>query len=209
MPLHQSKHPLRRNTNADMNIWVGGGGQMAFLADLKKLPDDVYRELTLDLSRIATRLGVSPDQCGDMAQEALLHAFKHTEQFRGQTLEDLRSWLAAIVHNVAVDALRRNGRHSCQSLDAMRAVLMDGREANRADIAEWSECLVRWLTRLQSEAPGDCRLVCGRYLEARTIPEMAEETGRTAHEISCHLHRGLQKLRSWASQAGFHGEDLV
>lgn len=103
--------------------------------------------------RIAAELNVPRDQCEDVAQEALLHVFQHCEQFHGHTLGELSAWLAVIVHNLVVDAFRYRGRHPMQSLDTVAVEPMDEKEANRADVAEWSEFLIPWLTRLRREDP--------------------------------------------------------
>lgn len=175
--------------------------------DLTRFPDGIYRNLAPWLARKAQKMGVGRDQCEDMAQEALLHAFAHSEQFRGSTSKDLCSWLAAILHNVVVDVLRGRVRHTSQSLDDMKAEPMDEKDSHRAQEVEWSECLVNWLERLRQEDPENCHLVCARYLEERTIGELADQTGRKAHAISCGIYRTLRKVRSWASESGINGEN--
>jgi len=186
---------------------MGGAEEQRFFADLTKMPDDVCRNLTARLVRIAAKLGVPRDQREDIVQEALLHAFAHREQFHGHTLGELHSWLAAIIRNVVVDAFRSRGRHPAQSLEASSVDPLDEKEAKRADMAEWSECLVPLLGRLEREDPEGCRLVHARYLEGRSIHDLAEQTGRKAHAISCCIYRALQKLHLWAAESGLLDED--
>src|SRR6202795_1444182 len=51
----------------------------------------------------------------DAVQDALLSAYKHLDQFRGQS--QMSTWLTAIVTNSARMRLRRRPRHAALSLD--------------------------------------------------------------------------------------------
>lgn len=157
---------------------------------------------------MAAKLQAPRDGCEDMAQEALLHAFEHSEQFHGHTLEELRSWLVAIVRNLVMDAFRYRGRHPIQSLNAAAVDPVDEKEANRTNLAEWNECLVPWLARLKREDPEGHRLIYGRYLEGRSVGELAKQTGRRAHAISCCICRTIKKLYLWAAESGLLGADI-
>jgi len=107
---------------------------------------------------------------------------------------------------VAVDMLRGLGRHGAVSLEALSAEPLDQGEVNWVERAAWAECLTVWLERLGQEAPENCWLVCQHYLEGRALGELAAETGRTVHEVSCRIYRVMQKLRSWAAVSSSLGE---
>ena len=197
MPRIRSRHPPGQSKRIQMN--TGRGGNRTSV-DLKRLPEEIYRVLTVRLSRMAQKLGVPKDLCEDVAQETWLRALKQRKQFRGEhSLDELHSWLGAIAHNLAVDARRDLARHPIQSLDNSASEARDEKEATRSDAAEWSECLGVWLARLQQEEPENYWLVCEHYLEGRTIRELAAERGWTAHQVSCRIYRAKRKIRLWAS----------
>ena len=67
------------------------------------------------LYRGAYRLLGNAADAEDAVQDALLSAYTHLDQFRGQA--KMSTWLAAIVHNSAKMQLRRRLRHIHVSLD--------------------------------------------------------------------------------------------
>lgn len=67
------------------------------------------------LYRGAYRLLGNAADAEDAVQDALLSAYTHLDQFRGQA--KMSTWLAAIVHNSAKMQLRRRLRHVQVSLD--------------------------------------------------------------------------------------------
>jgi len=67
------------------------------------------------LYRGAYRLLGNTADAEDAVQDALLNAYTHLDQFRGQA--KMSTWLAAIVHNSAKMELRRRLRHVHVSLD--------------------------------------------------------------------------------------------
>jgi len=67
------------------------------------------------LYRVAYRVLRNASDAQDAVQDALLSAYTHLDQFRGQA--KMSTWLAAIVHNCARMQLRRSLRHVQVSLD--------------------------------------------------------------------------------------------
>lgn len=165
----------------------------------KSLPDNVYRELSARMAQYAERLGVPPDRCEDVVQEAWKHALEKAKDLHGEpTLAEFRSWFCEIVHNVALDMRRSLDRHSTASLEMLSVEPRDEKEAHRVEQAEENECLAVCLERLSREEPENGRLVSAHRLDGRTLGELAEETGLTANEISCRIYRAIQKMRSRA-----------
>src|SRR6202140_3090744 len=70
----------------------------------QKLNDVVARNLPMFNKRALRYLGNVPD-AEDAVQDALLSAYKHLAQFRGQA--QMSTWLSAIVPNAALMQLRR------------------------------------------------------------------------------------------------------
>src|SRR5215471_19974612 len=86
------------------------------------------------LHRYAYRLLGNKDDAEDAVQDALLAAFKHWNQFRGEA--QLSTWLTTIVINCARMQLRKRSRYHHVSLDsrigkeqeyALSDVLVDNR----------------------------------------------------------------------------------
>src|SRR5580692_7348888 len=78
----------------------------------RELDDVVSRNLRAFHQRAFRYLGNAPD-AEDAVQDALLSAYKHVSQFRGQAR--ISTWLTTIVTNAALMKLRR--RDSYLSLD--------------------------------------------------------------------------------------------
>jgi RNA polymerase sigma-70 factor, ECF subfamily len=79
----------------------------------RKLDDLVSRNLPIFYRRAFRYLGNVPD-AEDAVQDALLSAYKHLGQFKGQA--QISTWFTAIVNNAARMQLRRR-RGICLSLD--------------------------------------------------------------------------------------------
>ena len=65
--------------------------------------------------RCALRVLGNPDDAEDAVQEALLAAYRHIDQFRGQS--QMTTWLTTIVRNCALMQLRKRPRQIHLSLD--------------------------------------------------------------------------------------------
>ena len=68
----------------------------------------IAREHGDDLYRFARHLTHDHGLAEDLVHDALLRAWEKREQFRGDS--SLRTWLHRIVHNLAVDRIRRHSR---------------------------------------------------------------------------------------------------
>jgi len=67
------------------------------------------------LYRSAYRLLGNPADAEDAVQDGLLNAYKHLDQFKGES--QMSTWLTAIVNNAALMQLRTRQRHKHVSLD--------------------------------------------------------------------------------------------
>jgi RNA polymerase sigma-70 factor, ECF subfamily len=78
-------------------------------------PQDVFSRYLPLLHRTAHRYLGNAADAEDAVQDALLSAYKHLDQFRGQT--QISTWLVAIVSNCARMQLRRRPRQTHVSLN--------------------------------------------------------------------------------------------
>ena len=137
----------------------------------------------------------------DAVQDALLSAYKHIGQFRGQAR--ISTWLSAIVINSALMQLRRRSRHPQVSLDEQNPeqeshALCDRlphrgptpEEACRgAEFAEHIHRLVRQLS------PTLRRTFQLRELDGLTIRETAKVLGVAEGTVKAQLARARTRLR--------------
>ncbi len=75
----------------------------------------VFEELRPAARRKANRLLVDKNDASDLAQEGLLKAYLHLEQFRGNSFAEFRALLWQIISNLAKDLRRRNGAKKRQA----------------------------------------------------------------------------------------------
>ena len=137
----------------------------------------------------------------DAVQDALLSAYKHADQFRGEAR--MSTWLTAIVINAARMQLRRRPRQTHVSLDehseaesyALSELLPDHRpspaeQCLRSDLAE----NVLQLTRQLS--PTLRRAFQLRHADGLTIREMTDILGVAEGTVKARVARAHAKLRS-------------
>jgi RNA polymerase sigma-70 factor (ECF subfamily) len=159
-----------------------------------------YREYL----RLLARLRLPPALRGhldpsDVAQQTLLKAHQHREQFRGQTEAEWRAWLRRILANTLADAARA-------------PAILEELERSSARLEEWlaadspppgakverEEVLVRLAAALNQMPQEERVAVELRYLQEPrwSLPEIATHLGRpTAKAVAGLLARGLERLR--------------
>jgi RNA polymerase sigma-70 factor (ECF subfamily) len=169
-------------------------------------PLEDYREYL----RLLARLQLDPQLRGrldssDIAQETLLKAHGHQDQFRGKSEAERAAWLRAILANTLADALRNLAREQGRVERSLEAAL-----------EESSVRLEHWL-RSNEPAPGDHMLrqeqllhladalaqlpeeqrtsIELRHLQGYSVPDISELTGRSVASVSGLLRRGLKRLR--------------
>jgi RNA polymerase sigma-70 factor, ECF subfamily len=97
--------------------YVGNQERIDIPAPQKETMDlqDVFSRCLPVLHRTAYRYLRNAPDAEDAVQDALLSAYKHLDQFRGQA--QMSTWLVAIVSNCARMQLRRRSRQTHVSLD--------------------------------------------------------------------------------------------
>ncbi len=168
-----------------------------------------YRAYMVVLARlqIGKRLRGKVD-ASDVAQEAVLGAFRDFPQFRGTTEKELLAWLRGNLASLLANLVRhyqgtqaRDVRlerqlaveldQSSQALD-LGLVAAGSSPSQQAVRREQSALLAEALGRL----PEDQReLLILRHLEGLTFPEVAERMGRTVDSVKKQWPRALAALR--------------
>ena len=143
----------------------------------------------------------------DAVQDALLSAYKHIDQFRGEA--QLSTWLTAIVSNSARMQLRRRPRHIHVSLDepvgeeqehSAAAQLADGRQ-NPEDECRSTELHARLKNLLTQLPPSLRRVFQLRDLDGLTTREAAELLGVADGTVKGQLAKARTRLRKLMAPA--------
>lgn len=152
------------------------------------------------LHRYAYRLLGNKDDAEDAVQDALLAAFKHLNQFRGQA--QLSTWLTAIVINCARMQLRKRSRHFHVSLDSrigeeqeysLSDILVDGRP-NPEDEYDKSWLNARLRESAARLSPTLRRTFHLRYVDHLSICETARVLGVPIGTVKAQTARARAKL---------------
>ena len=162
--------------------------------------------------RLLARLQLDPRlhaklEASDIAQQALLQAHAHRQQFRGRTEEEWVGWLRQILANVMGAAARR---FATEARDLKRERSLEaGLEESAARLESWlaadqsspSDRAVRQeqslrLAEALAQLPEDQRQVVElHHLKGLPLAEIADQRGRTRPAVMGLLFRGLKKLR--------------
>jgi RNA polymerase sigma-70 factor, ECF subfamily len=149
------------------------------------------------------RLGNAAD-AEDAVQDALLSAYKHLDQFRGEAR--MSTWLTAIVLNAARIHLRRRPRQTHVSLDdrpegendySLLEQLPD-RGPSPEDAFRGSECREHLLQLMQKLPPTLRTAYQLRAFEGLTIREIAGNLGLTQSAVKSRVFRARTTLRDLA-----------
>jgi RNA polymerase sigma-70 factor (ECF subfamily) len=152
------------------------------------------------LYRYAYRLlGNKPD-AEDAVQDALLAAFEHLNQFRGEA--QLATWLTAIVINCARMQLRKRSRYTHVSLDSrigeqeylLSDTLVDHRP-NPEDECHTSTLNTRLMKSAAQLSPALRRTFHLRFVDHLSIGETARVLGVPIGTVKAHTARARAKLR--------------
>jgi RNA polymerase sigma-70 factor (ECF subfamily) len=143
----------------------------------------------------------------DVAQQTLLEAHRHADQFRGTTSSEQAAWLRQILArqlaNLARDHQRdrRDVRRECpleQAVEQSSARLeawLATEQSSPSERAERNEQLTRLAAALAGLPEAQREAVEMRYLQGLSLDEIAEEIGRSAGAVAGLLHRGLEGMR--------------
>lgn len=168
--------------------------------------------------RLLARLQVDPRlrawlDPSDLVQQTLLKAHRNQDQFRGRSDAERAAWLRTILANELADAMRRfdrqrGDRHRSlersleQSSACLESLLVS--EASAPDSAALRQERLLGLAEALAGLPEDHRAVIElHHLQGLSVPEVAQQMGRTPSAVASLLYRGLKSLRASLGEA--HG----
>ena len=146
----------------------------------------------------------------EASQEAVLKAFTHIEEFRGES--KFSTWLVQIAINEARMKLRKEHRHLYESLDESAA--NEQGDYWPKDFADWREIPIEALQRkelrealtkaLASLEPKYRQVLVLRDIQHFSVAETAEALGVSGEAVRTRLHRARLRMRD-ALAPGFDG----
>jgi RNA polymerase sigma-70 factor, ECF subfamily len=146
----------------------------------------------------------------EAAQEAVLKAFMHMKDFRGES--KFSTWLIQITINEARMKLRKEHRHLYQSLD--EPTVDEQGDYWPKDFADWREIPIEALQlkelrealskALASLEPKYRQVLVLRDIQHFSVAETAEALGISEENVRTRLHRARLRMRD-ALAPGFDG----
>jgi RNA polymerase sigma-70 factor (ECF subfamily) len=186
----QATEDVVRETQRDFSIRENG---------IREMQDVLSRHLQRFYRSAYRQLGNSAD-AEDAVQDALLAAYKHLDQFKGEA--QMSTWLTTIIKNCARMQLRRRPRHAHVSLDEpcgedQDYCLLD-RLADSGLTPEdqcWnSELRRRLLKSVAQLSPSLRRAFELRDLDEYSVREAAHTLGLAEGTVKAQLSRARAKL---------------
>ena len=186
----QAIEEVGRERQMDFNIRETG---------ISEMQDVVTRHLPRFYRSAYRQLGNAAD-AEDAVQDAMLAAYKHLDQFRGQA--QMSTWLTAIVTNCARMHLRKRPRQSQVSLDEPHGkdqkYCLSERLAHSGPSPEEeyrnSELRIRLLQSVAQLSPALRRAFQLRDLEGRSVKEAAQALGVAEGTVKAQLSRARAKV---------------
>ena len=175
-------------TEADLLTKVAAGNAVAVRALLDGYGPAVYGFLY-------ARVGGHAAVAEDLLQETLIEAVRSASTFRGES--SLKTWLCAI-------ARRRLGRHyeaerRAAVARAGLAIVPDSSSGDRSSDFERRDQITRALGAL---SPLHRQVLVLKYLDDRSVEEIAKELGRSRVQVQSLLQRARVGLREQLGEAG-------
>ena len=148
---------------------------------------------------LAVRL-VGPDLAGDVAQEALIRAWRALPRFRGEAA--LGTWLHRITVNTAWTVRKRAARHDAQHLDeALIESTADHTVPGPEKAGEMVEVRAVLRDAISRLSPGQRAVLVLRDVYGWSHAEVARELGITHTTAKVRLHRARKRVRGLLEEA--------
>ena len=123
---------------------------------------------------------------------------------------DLKSYIAAVARNTAIDAFRRisigNNRNISIDDDDMNELHSNDRLEENAEKKERSRIIMSLIKQLGEP---DSTIIVQQYFYERTAKEIAESVSMTAAAVQKRSSRARQKLKKLLCDAGICKEDII
>jgi RNA polymerase sigma-70 factor (ECF subfamily) len=142
---------------------------------------------------LALRVTADRSTAEDVVQDAFVSLWKQARRFDAERGR-VRSWLLTIVHNRAVDAVRRRSKRSERALPEgpEEFIATRGRPEELTEWAMEAEAVREAMSQVPEEQR---RTIEMAYFQGLTHVEIAERMGVPAGTVKSRLRIGLDKMR--------------
>ncbi|HWA97420.1 MAG TPA: sigma-70 family RNA polymerase sigma factor [Pirellulales bacterium] len=175
--------------------------------------EELVRRYERPLYNYLVRYTGNPTKAEEIFYGTFERVFERRQQFDER--RRFKPWLFSIATHLAIDSLRKGGRHRhvaldapIESADASQTKLMDLLRDNRPSPIAQLEATERrdWVRAAVADLPESMRgVVLMAYYERMKLHEIAEALGIPEGTVKSRLHRALLELnRAWKS--GHRGE---
>jgi RNA polymerase sigma-70 factor, ECF subfamily len=213
-----------RSSSSDSSASVAAVDQtLTPESDAGPPPSDDNLALFLQLAKqrrarllwLAMRFVNSRDDAEDILQEALMKAFTHLSQFRGES--QMSTWLGVIVLNAGREWLRKRKRHAVQPVECFFENDEDSPVYDVPDLGRDPEktCEYNELERILLSEIDELNPVCKSAIkmclfEGRTHLEAANTLGVNAITIKSRIFHAKRTLkRAVCLRAGLHNNQVA
>jgi RNA polymerase sigma-70 factor (ECF subfamily) len=167
-------------TDAEGNVWV------------KPTWEQVVREHSGRVYRLAYRLTGNPHDAEDITQEVFVRVFRSLDSYRPGTFE---GWLHRITTNLFLDTVRRKQRQRTDALAEDAADRLPGREPGPEREFEFRHLTDDVQAALDALSPEFRAAVVLSDIEGLTYEEIATTLGVKLGTVRSRIHRGRAQLR--------------
>ena len=175
------------------------GDQDAFAMLVEEYQGPVYR--------LALKMGLSPADAEEAAQEAFVAAWKGLPGFRGDS--QFSTWLYRLTGNAAVDLLRREKRHSgAADIDERTDIAAEGADpAEAAEAKSEREAVAQAMAELTPEYR---EILLLRYMQELDYGEIAAALSVPTGTVKSRINRAKAQLKEiLLRQGNFFTSDAV
>jgi RNA polymerase sigma-70 factor (ECF subfamily) len=159
----------------------------------------VYERHSRSAYALAYRMTGTPGAAEDVAQEAFLSVWRSGARYDSRR-GSVRTWVLGIVHNRAIDALRRGKVHDRPRVeDESAAARVEASERTELEAARHEEAAT--IRRALDALPGEqCQVIQLAYFGGFSHTEIAAMLDTPVGTIKSRMRLGLKKLREQLGQ---------
>jgi RNA polymerase sigma-70 factor (ECF subfamily) len=154
--------------------------------------EQVVREHSSRVYRLAYRLTGNPHDAEDITQEVFVRVFRSLDSYRPGTFE---GWLHRITTNLFLDSVRRKQRQKTDALAEDAAERLPGREPGPEREFEFRHLADDVQAALDALSPDFRAAVVLSDIEGLSYEEIATTLGVKLGTVRSRIHRGRAQLR--------------
>lgn len=151
---------------------------------------EAYRQYANDIARHCGYQLRNTDDGEELMQDTFMRAWEYLKA--GKNIENMRTFLYSVAHNLVIDEIRRRKRkEGVSSLDALQEKGFDPGTQNEVD--QHHKRVDVWQVLLNLERQ-EYDLLVMRYLDGKSTADIATHMGISPNAVSLRLHRAMKYI---------------